>query len=69
MPYTITHWSKLYRQSAGKSTAEKDTAAAAWRLVDDLMRSDETVEIASPSGRTIGWQELEMLAKGEAPDA
>lgn len=66
MPYTITFWNKAYLPRTGKGTSRVETAAEAWKLVQDLTASDEEVEIQDSSGFVIGWQELKMEAEREA---
>ena len=73
MPFTIAHWSRPHLTTPGSAPylavmgiVHKDTASEAWVEVQCLMASDETVEITSPSGAPMRWQELKALAEREA---
>jgi hypothetical protein len=45
------------------TTANEETAASAWLLVQQLHASDEKTKIKDPTGRIISWQELRDRAR------
>jgi hypothetical protein len=65
MPFIITFQPINRIQGVGPKSTQEASAVAAWKTVDGLMRSDETVEITHPDGYKISWQELKALADGE----
>ena len=69
MPY-IVGFKPRGIKGMGESEGPAETAADAWKLVQDLERSDEIVTyIQSPSGGIMLKGELEYLAKRERDDA
>ena len=69
MPYKITYQPLNKIDGVTPGVTSKETAAEAWDTVWRLQYSDEKVEITSPDGRTISWQELKRLAEEEARNA
>ena len=65
MPYRITFSPRNPISGVEESTAEEETAAAAWALVQQLEASDEKTSIKDPTGNTISWQELRDCAAKE----
>jgi len=65
MPYKLTYEPLNRMPGQPAKAAVIETAAAAWRELDGLMRSDEKVKIKilHPYGHEIGWQELREIAK------
>jgi hypothetical protein len=66
MPYRITFEPLNRIAGVQPNTAEIESAAEAWKLVDDLMHSDEKVTIVDPHGVEIRWQELKEIAEKES---
>jgi hypothetical protein len=66
MPYTIKFGPRNPIPGVREANASKDSAAAAWVLVQQLQASDERAEITDPSGQPISWQELRLAAEQEA---
>ncbi|MEP0313484.1 hypothetical protein [Hyphomonas sp.] len=65
MPYKITFQPISKIAGVRPKTVERDSAKEAWKLVYGLMQSDERVEILSPSGWPMDWQELKRVASEE----
>jgi hypothetical protein len=69
MPYQIKYRPRthVYDGIVKDGVAEKDSAAAAWALVQQLEISDEKIlEIRSPSGQLMSRDQLRELAQREA---
>ena len=64
MRYRITYQPMNRIQGVTMRTVTYDSAVAAWKLVDGLMRSDEKVEIEC-GGEPLDWQELRRQAEEE----
>jgi hypothetical protein len=69
MPYSVKYRprTRVYDGVVPDGIAEKDSAGAAWALIQQLEMSDEKIlEIRGPSGRILSREEIKELAMRKA---